>query len=60
MSRDELLDAYVGGDLGRRAFVHGLVALGVSIEVAVAHAVALKGAPGSTEGVDDVDADAGD
>jgi hypothetical protein len=42
MSRQELVDAYVSGQIGRRAFVRGLVALGVSAGAATAYAAALN------------------
>jgi hypothetical protein len=50
MSRQDLVDAYVSGQVGRRAFVRGLVALGVSASAAAAYADALK--PSETEAAD--------
>ncbi len=44
MSRHELVDAYLSGTINRRAFVRGLTALGVSVNVAAAYAVALQSA----------------
>ncbi|MGH2534239.1 MAG: hypothetical protein ACRDJW_18375 [Thermomicrobiales bacterium] len=38
MSKRDLIDAYVGGRLGRREFVRGLTALGVSAGAALAYA----------------------
>ncbi|MFN8594312.1 MAG: hypothetical protein U0031_22895 [Thermomicrobiales bacterium] len=42
MSRSQLVDAYVAGSIDRRAFVHGLTALGISAGVAASYAVALQ------------------
>ncbi|MBL8128184.1 MAG: hypothetical protein U0Z70_19905 [Thermomicrobiales bacterium] len=42
MSRYELVEAYVAGTINRRAFVRGLMALGVSAGVAASYAVALR------------------
>lgn len=42
MPRLELIDRYVAGRIGRREFIRGLVALGVSMSAATAHAVALR------------------
>ena len=38
MSREELVGAYVGGNVSRRVFIRGLVGLGVTIGAAVAYA----------------------
>ena len=38
MSREQLVSAYLHGDLGRRQFVRGLVALGVSLTAALGYA----------------------
>jgi hypothetical protein len=46
MSREELLDAYVAGRIGRREFIRGLTAIGIAQSSAVLHAAALR--PGST------------
>jgi hypothetical protein len=51
MSRNELLEAYVAGKIGRRGFIQGLVALGVSMSAATAHAAALR--PAAATGKDD-------
>lgn len=42
MSKNELLEAYSAGLIGRRAFVRGLVAAGASASAAAAYAVALR------------------
>lgn len=42
MSRHELIDAYIAREINRRAFVQGLMALGVSAGVAASYAVALQ------------------
>jgi hypothetical protein len=42
MTRDELIDNYLLGTIGPRAFVLGLVAEGVPMRAAAMHAVALK------------------
>jgi hypothetical protein len=49
MSRIELLEAFMNGRIGRRAFVRGLVGLGVSMAFAVACSDALS--PRTTPGV---------
>ena len=38
MSRDQVVDAYLRGDLSRRLFVRRLVAVGVSLTAALAYA----------------------
>jgi hypothetical protein len=38
MSKQQLVSAYLHGDLGRRQFVRGLVALGVSLTAALGYA----------------------
>lgn len=43
MSREELVDAYVGGRISRRLFISSLVALGVSAGAAATYAEALSG-----------------
>lgn len=45
MTRHELIDAFVAGNIGRREFVRGLTALGVSAGAASAYALTL--APGA-------------
>jgi hypothetical protein len=47
MSKRELIEAYTEGRIGRRAFVRGLVGLGVGLGVAASYAVALQ--PGGAE-----------
>ena len=42
MGRDELVDAYLAGQVDRRAFVRRLVALGVSAAAAVTYADVLR------------------
>jgi hypothetical protein len=42
MSKIELLEAYVAGTIGRRAFIQGLVDLGIGVTTAASYAVALK------------------
>jgi hypothetical protein len=42
MSKRELVDAYVSGAIHRRAFVRGLIALGLPASLAVSYAVALQ------------------
>jgi len=42
LSRHELFDAYIAREINRRAFVQGLMALGVSAGVAASYAVALQ------------------
>jgi hypothetical protein len=42
MSRQDLVEGYVAGHVGRREFIRGLVALGMSASVATAYAVALS------------------
>lgn len=44
MSREELVGAYVDGHMGRRVFISGLVALGVSAAAAVTYADSLSAA----------------
>jgi hypothetical protein len=51
MSRHQLVDAYVSGQIGRRAFVRGLVALGMSASAAAAYAAALN--PAEAAPIDD-------
>lgn len=56
MSRHELVNAYISGTINRRAFVRGLMALGVSAGVAASYAVALRptaAAPGDADYYDD-------
>jgi hypothetical protein len=50
VSRQDLVQAYVSGQIGRRAFVRGLVALGVSTSAAAAYAAALD--PVEAKGLD--------
>jgi hypothetical protein len=50
VSRQDLVQAYVSGQIGRRAFVRGLVALGVSTSAAAAYATALN--PVEARGLD--------
>lgn len=38
MSREQLVDAYLGGRISRRSFVRGLVSLGVSVGAAMTYA----------------------
>ena len=38
MSRDQVVEAYLRGDLSRRLFVRRLVAMGVSLTAALAYA----------------------
>jgi hypothetical protein len=38
MSKEELVDAYVNGEISRRSFVRRLVAGGVSLTAAIAYA----------------------
>jgi hypothetical protein len=45
MSREELVNGYAAGHVGRRVFVKGLVALGVTGAAAIAYADALAAAP---------------
>lgn len=45
MSREQLVDGYASGRIGRRAFVKGLAALGVTGAAAVAYADALAASP---------------
>ncbi len=52
MSKEELLDAYVEGRIGRRLFIRGLTALGISQSNAILHAAALR--PGATALADDL------
>jgi hypothetical protein len=52
MSRYELIDAYIAGTINRRAFVRGLIALGVSAGVAASYAVALQPAAAAQGGYD--------
>jgi hypothetical protein len=47
MSKRELVDAYLSGEVNRRLFVRGLVALGVPATTAAAYAVALQPASAS-------------
>jgi hypothetical protein len=42
MSRRDLVDGYLAGNVGRREFIRGLVALGMSASAATAYAVALS------------------
>lgn len=42
MSRHELFDAYIAREINRRAFIQGLMALGVTAGVAASYAVALQ------------------
>ncbi len=42
MTRSELLEAYVTGRIGRRAFIRGLMGVGISTSVAATHAAALQ------------------
>lgn len=42
MSKNEFLEAYVAGSIGRRQFINGLVGLGVSLPAAGAYAVSLR------------------
>jgi hypothetical protein len=42
VSRNELLEAYVAGDIGRRAFIEGLVGLGMTATTAASYAIALQ------------------
>jgi len=50
MSREELVEAYVDGRVGRRVFMKSLVALGVSAAAAVTYADALSAAVAPTAG----------
>jgi len=38
MSKEQLVSAYLHGDLGRRQFVRGLVAVGISLTAALGYA----------------------
>jgi hypothetical protein len=42
VSKLELLEAFVAGTIGRRAFIQGLVDLGMGVTTAAAYAVALQ------------------
>jgi hypothetical protein len=42
VSKLELLEAYVAGTIGRRAFIQGLVDLGMGVTTAASYAVALQ------------------
>jgi hypothetical protein len=42
MSKNDLLEAYTAGLIGRREFIRGLVTLGASVTAAAAYAVALR------------------
>jgi len=54
MSREELVGAYVDGHMGRRVFISGLVAFGVSAAGAVTYADSLSAAtiPSTTSTTD--------
>jgi hypothetical protein len=57
MSQPELVDAYRSGRIGRRAFVRGLVGLGMSLSVATAMADRVRaqaGTPVASPTPDDV------
>ncbi|MCU0311946.1 MAG: hypothetical protein MUE36_13495 [Acidimicrobiales bacterium] len=61
MSREQLVEAYVGGRMGRRVFIRGLVALGVSTAAALTYADALSASTGPfTAAADDLYAGADD
>ena len=45
MSRNELVDAYTRGQIGRRQFIKGMVATGASLVAATAYADKLRAAP---------------
>lgn len=45
MARNELIEAYQNGRISRRAFVRGMMALGVSASVAVSLADGVRAAP---------------
>lgn len=50
MSRQDLVESYVSGHIDRRAFVRGLVALGISASAATAYATALNPTDASAQG----------
>lgn len=58
MTREELVDAYVGGRVSRRGFIRGLVALGVTAGAAATYAGSLASAAparaGTTAAVNDI------
>ena len=48
MAKQELVEAYIQGRIGRREFIKGLSALGLSTATAIGFAKGLKAAPGGT------------
>ena len=51
MNQDLLLDEYVRGEIGRRAFIRGLVADGVPVRIAAIHAGAFRSRPGVSRAI---------
>ncbi len=49
MSKRELLDAYMAGKIDRRAFIRGLVGLGVSATIAASYATTLTPAAAASQ-----------
>jgi hypothetical protein len=47
VARNDLIEAYQNGRISRRAFVRGMMALGVSASVAVSLADGVRAAPGA-------------
>jgi hypothetical protein len=47
VARNDLIEAYQNGRISRRAFVRGMMALGVSASVAVSLAEGVRAAPGA-------------
>ena len=50
MSRTELVDAYQRGQIGRRQFIKGMMAIGASLTAATAFADQLRAAPAQSGG----------
>jgi hypothetical protein len=54
MSRNQLIDSYQTGRIGRRTFIKGMVGLGLSASVATALADKVRAVPASTAPKDDI------
>jgi hypothetical protein len=54
MSRNQLIDSYQTGRIGRRTFIKGMVGLGLSASVATALADKVRAAPTSSPAKDDI------